>query len=531
MEMQRFQEARSVRREFRSRTGRFRAGVLAPVMAVRVEPSEGGMLTQNIAFELDPIAGRMITPMYMEMVAVFVPVQAIDAIKDPAFQYAGMTEVVRQKLLTGASLFALEAEGEISKRCKVNPRSIGGVKMVSEAVRLGHNAAVNFLRTRRYDKATKVLHSNTAVTPAIVTQTVLDLLNGVLDPDDRINGAVTLTPNPINILLPVEGIGVNTANTQVPAAGTAREAGGTGTTAYPLSVGTATASTAVIRTTGTTAATARADVYARLNGTFGGGTISLDDLHNAETADRLVREMRSILEEHPQEGEEMIARWAHGLKVEDARTPWIISEQRREVGRQVVNATDSAGVTNDTMRTDSAGVMSFTMPVPTTELGGIIYTFCMFKPDETLAQQPHPNLSDTWVLRNHVADQMMLDPVAVLNRQLDSEIATGLETNVAFYTGYNALLQNYIDYGLSRQLNPTTVANKTAVWQYALPLSVSPSGILYPASLPQTPFLDQLAEVVTYTITSQVRLNTPIVFGPTPVEQMAIIDTATLLTN
>ena len=138
--MSKYQNTRNVRRESRTLVGRFRGGKLAPVMAVPVRGNEGGLLSQSITYELDPIAGRMITPITAEVIAVFVPVQAIDAIKDPAAQYAGMTEVLRQKLLSGAPLFTLEAESEISKRCGVNPRSIGGVKMVNQMVRLAHNA-------------------------------------------------------------------------------------------------------------------------------------------------------------------------------------------------------------------------------------------------------------------------------------------------------------------------------------------------------------------------------------------------------
>ena len=203
-----YQDTRNVRRENRTLVGRFRGGKLAPVMAVPVRGNEGGLLSQSITLELDPIAGRMITPITAELISVFVPIQAIDALKDPAAAYAGMSEVIRAKLLTGNPLFGLETEGEISKRCGVNPRSMGGVKKVNEAVRIGHNAAVNYLRQRKYVKAVTLLHSNTAITPALISQTVLERLNGVLDPDDHINGAVQLDIP--SMQLPVTGIGFKT---------------------------------------------------------------------------------------------------------------------------------------------------------------------------------------------------------------------------------------------------------------------------------------------------------------------------------
>ncbi|RWR47183.1 hypothetical protein EOW66_17320, partial [Sinirhodobacter huangdaonensis] len=76
-----YQDARNVRREARTLVGRFRGGVLAPVMAVAVRGNEGGFVSQKVTFELDPIAGRMITPIYGELTSVFVPVQAMDAIR------------------------------------------------------------------------------------------------------------------------------------------------------------------------------------------------------------------------------------------------------------------------------------------------------------------------------------------------------------------------------------------------------------------------------------------------------------------
>ena len=39
-------------------------------------------------------------------------------------------------------------------------------------------------------------------------------------------------------------------------------------------------------------------------------------------------------------------------------------------------------------------------------------TFAVVKPDETLASQPHPILSDTWGAQNYVSDELARDPVA-----------------------------------------------------------------------------------------------------------------------
>lgn len=520
-----YQSTRNVRRESRTLVGRFRGGKLVPVMAVPVRGNEGGMLSQTVSFELDPIAGRMITPITAELTSVFVPVQAIDAIKDPAAAYAGMTEVIREKMLSGNPLFGLENEGEISKRCGVNPRSIGGVKKVNEMVRLAHNAAVNYLRQRKYVKATTLLHSNTAVTPALISQTVLERLNGVLDPDDRINGAVQLDLP--TMTLPVTGIGMGGSGGVVnpaysPAAGQIKETGATGMRNATVTSMVLDKPNPVMEVVGGAPA-----IFAQLNGGFA-GNVSLTDFYNAEKMDKLTRVMREIVDSNPEYGEEMVLRWAHGLSVDSGRIPFIVAQKTAIFGRQIVGATDKTGIEADTMRSDMLTQLSFAVPIPRTELGGIVITFASIKPDETISSQPHPYLSDVWGAENFVADELALDPVPVTIRELDSGCSAAQESTVTLYTGLNALKQAYISYGLSRQLDPTTVENKTAVWQLEVPLSVTPDSILYPVNLDHYPFSDQLAEVCTYVVSSNAVIQTPTIFGPTPVEELAVIGTNNL---
>ena len=519
-----YQTTRNVRRESRTLVGRFRGGKLNPVMAVAVRGNEGGLLAQSMTLELDTIMGRMITPVTGEMISVFVPVQAIDAIKEPGADYAGLTEVIREKLLSGNPLFGLENEGEISKRCGVNPRSIGGGKKVNEMVRLAHNAAVNYLRTRKYAKATKLLANSTAVTPALISQTVLDRLNAVLDPDDRINGQVHLDLP--NMILPVTGI------TQANAAVSALSQNNTGAQfgAGAISFGTTTAghpaaySAAVSfkRKSGNPGGTAL-DINAVFEGASAGG-VSLVDFYNAQKMDELTRTMRKIVDENAEYGEEMVLRWAHGLSVDAGKIPFVIHEERQIFGRSIVGATDTVGVEDDIMRSDMALAMSFNVPIPRTELGGIIITFACLKPDETISSQPHPFLSDVWGAENFVADELALDPVAVTIRELDSDCLQAQESTVACYVGHNQLKATYVSYGLNRHLDPETVENKTAIWQLDLPLSVTPDTILYPADLQHYPFADQAAEVCTYVITSNVVVQTPMIIGPTPVEELEVLN-------
>lgn len=513
-----FQTPINTRRERRMKVGRFRGGRLNPVMAVAVKPNEGGVLSQSVYYELDPVAGRLVTPPTVHLISVYVPQQALDAIKDPTGLYSGLTDVVRQKMVSGTPVHGLEAESEISKRCEVNPISISGVKRVNEVTRLAHNAAVNHLRLRLYEKAPRVLHTNTAVTPALLSSTVLERLNGVLDPDDRINGAVALSLP--TMLLPIEGLASN-ATPISNVSGIRDTSGASVTYALARSAGDASPNNFMYRMKNVSGVNSP-DIYARLNGATA-GNVSLDDFYNAQKADRLVREMGTILKQNPEYGGEALLNWAHGLSVENGLTPWVLADQTQVLGVNIVGAMDTAGVQNETMRSDMGTTLSFTVPIPRTELGGQIITFAVLKPDENLSGMPHPILTKPWGGENFVSAQMALDPRPVTVRDMDMTATSVNENNILFYTGLNELARNYVDYGLSLNLDPTTVANKTAFWQYKIPLSVTPESILYPADLPHFPFANQSAEVVTYTITSTAIIRTPMVFGPTPEESLPTV--------
>ena len=158
-----YQDATNTRSENRTLSGRFRGGKLNPAMAVMFRESESGILSQTVNYVLDPIAGRMITPITAQLYCIYLPAQAMDALKFPEEAYAGNTEIVRDKLLSGTPLFTVKAESEISKRLGVNPRSVSGVKVVSETLELAHNCAVNFLRQRKYVHAETLDADNTAV--------------------------------------------------------------------------------------------------------------------------------------------------------------------------------------------------------------------------------------------------------------------------------------------------------------------------------------------------------------------------------
>ena len=97
------------------------------------------------------------------------------------------------------------------------------------------------------------------------------------------------------------------------------------------------------------------------------------------------------------------------------------------------------------------------------------------------------------------------------------------------YTGYNALKRTYRTYGFNRFVNPDQVENKSQIWQLEIPVSVTPENILYPAYLDHYPFANggtqaDPQEVCTYRCGHTLAVRTPIVFGPTPVETVDIID-------
>lgn len=510
--MTKYQQRINTRRESRTLTGRFRGGKLAPVMAVALRESESCMLSQSVTFELDPIAGRMITPITAELISVFVPLQAIDAISDPASATAGNTEVLRDKLLSGTPLFGLETENELTKRMGIVPRSIGGVRKVNVAARYAHNAAVNYLRQRKYVNAVQIPKTNTLVTPALIGQTVLERLNAVLDPEDRVNGLVNLSIP--NMQLPVTGMARN---------GAAAASGGAfiNATATAFAIGSGANNVSI----STDAATLQPTLFAQLNGTTA-GSVSLTDFYDAELMDRLTREMRTIVDQNPEYGGEIVQRWAHGLSVDMGKTPFVVHQSSVIFGQSMAMATDTAGVNGDVMRSDMMAKISFTVPVPATELGGIIVTFACLKPDEAIASQPHPILSDVWGAQNFVAAEMERDPVPVTMREINSEVPLASENTVAFYTGHNELKRAYVNYGFNRHIDLATVAAKTAIWQLEVPMSVTPESVLYPATLAHYPFADQNAEVCTYTVSSVQTTSTPMIFGPTPVEELAEIETS-----
>jgi len=500
---------------------RFKVGKLVPVKAVPVRTQEGGVLSQSIRLELSQIPGRLITPIRAEVHVVYVPVQALEAIHDPEGDYVGVTEVTRQRALSGNPLYDLEEEGEISKRCDIRPRSVGGVKMVCPSIRYAHAAAINHLRRRVYVDASLVDKTLTAVTPALLSSTILQRLGGVLDPDPRINGQISFELPEKD--LRIKGIGrlagaaTNQTNVGV------RESGGVVDT-YPTGywAGASSPNNISIRSEVVGGVSGPA-IYAEFKDVASDG-LSVADFYRAEMKDSFVRSMREMIEKNPQYGRDMVLRAVHGLSVDTGKTPIVLHHEVQEFGGALMKATDQLGIIDDTMRSDGEVEIAYTIPVPRTELGGVIMTFVTVKPDEVIPSQPHPLAAAPWVADNFTADKLVVHPVPVTMRELDSDVASGSETTIAMYTGLNGLHRNYQSYGISRRLDPELIDNKMLMYQLQIPMSVTPDNVLYPDDFTQHIFADTEAEVVGAFVNSAFVCRTPRVFGPSPVEMVDIVD-------
>ena len=422
--------------ESRTLMGRFRGGKLNPVLCVGFRGGEGGMLSQTATIELDPVVGRLVTPVTAEMIAVYVPVQAMAALDNPDDPSAGITEVIRQSFLDGHPMFSFIPENEITRRLGVMPASVGGVRQVNSAPLTAHNCAVNFLRKRKYVYAKQLLATNKAVTPALLSTTAMEMFNGVLNPDDHINGFVALD---LAGKAPVRGIWRTEGASADPV-----ERNGLINFGLPrVTVSNDLAPANRLNFDVPAAGQAGNTIYSELGDAVGTG-FSLTDIYNAETMDRLTRKMRSLIDANPIDGEEQIVRWAHGLSVDTGQNPWLVHYSQKVFGQSVMRAMDGEGIEAETTQSRLLLQMGFNVPIPTTELGGVVVTFMTVKPDETIYQQPHPLFSRPWGLENHMAEELMNDPMPVTAREVSAGVAAADEMNVVFYTGFNEL-RRYLD--------------------------------------------------------------------------------------
>lgn len=519
-----FRKNSSTRQEYREGINNGRAGKLYPVMCVPFRPGESGVLSQTITVEMEPVSGRLTSDIYANVIAVYVPALACDVALNPEDAYAGNVEVFREKLLDGVSPFPMESENELTRRMGIVPRFDPPGASINSIASLSHNVAVNHLRQMKYIRATQIdAKTNRSVTPSLLSTTVLDRFNAVLEPEDKVNGAVNLSG-----VIPIKGIGITTAGTP-----TSRNAATTGGDAWetfdgwksdPNSDGTGATAKLHIE------ADANNPGHPLIRADLGdsGSSIKLDDFYKAEQMDRLARQMNEWVLRNPQYGFEQLTRMVHGLEIETGKVPFVIFDDTVSLRRGIRSGMDGAGL--DVRQTSMDTVVEFTVPVLRNEFGGCVITFLQVKPEEVIEDQPHPILTDDWRVPNFAAQSLAIEPVPVTFSDLTVSPDPGTEDTVAFWVAPEGFPTQYMRYGWDRGVDPETVDHRNAVWQYAIPLSVAPDNIIYPENLDHYPFALNGPEdpAFSYTTLSTTSIGSPWIVGPSPIEEMEIIEDAEL---
>lgn len=512
-----YQKPRGVRRYMTGPSGTIKAAEMKPIGWFPVIQSEAGALSVQCAVGLEPIAGRLINDISAELVVVFSPAPAMDAHKNPEDDMALSSDRYRSKLKAGQFPFSLEEEGEISKSLDVTPKSIDGALKLCESVRLGHNVAVNHLRRLKHVKADQLDNTNTVITRALLSHTALDRMGGVLDPDDHVDGSVRLTLPEVK--LPVRGLGVEAGMANFAGDQAIRETGGiTRDDGSDWHDGD-------LKAAQDPENPGFPDIHAIMD-PQSLGTLSLRDFYISERMDHLTRTMRQFVDNNPQYGEEIVAAWAHGLKVSVDNQPMVLYKKRQIIGKLYRQGMDGAGL--DVEQTNLSTAFDLVVPVPKTEFGGAIYVFLVIRPDEVLKDQPDPFATSGTLFgpRNFAEDELKVAPVPITMRELHAGVPAGSEEVVAMYTGNNHILRNYNKYGWARDVDETTVDAKNQVWQYEVPASVTPENVLYDtAQLDNYPFIDQRTNspVASYAMQGSLTVATPLIFGGSPVERLAVI--------
>lgn len=545
--MQSFAVPRSKRTDTRSHGSTTRAGKLTPVGCVAVRPSESGTLHQEISVELEPIAGRLVTTPVVEVHSVFVPALAAYHVNRNFAENTDNVELFRNKLLDGSSLFGLSNPVPVDDVMGLEPMRIDGEEKISTMPRRSHVAAVNFLRKRRYMYAQEIPYTHASVTPALLSNTALDIFNAVLTPEDRINGAVSLRGE-----VPVKGLALlgspvfrenglynyddhveSSANGSIDSVGNDPATGepgwiisnsyntSGGGTVHPSHEAMQLFVSAKDLDDGAGESFAP-HVFADMSAA--GTTLSLTDFMKSERQDELMRLFSAMLKSNPELGEKIIANAIHGLDVPMDGIPFEMFSRTVALGSSIRRGTD--GPSLDVEQTSTSAVVPFSVVVPKSEFGGVIITFLSVKPEESIQKQPDPIFSKDWYVDNYAADEMAYEPVPVSFRELSSEVPQSLENDVAFYVGNNHLQSNYARMDWSNDVDPATVEHRNSVWRFPIPLSVTPENILYPDVVDITPFALNSATdpVASYWFKSQATFQSPTHLGPTPLEEISVVD-------
>jgi len=514
---------------------------MRPLSAVMFRAGESGVIDHSTVIELSPVQGRLLTEVTAKLTAVLVPTAAIDAFMREGEVGAGNVEILREKAMTGEPLFGLEFPSAVTRAMGISVQTQGGVGLLNKMPRLAHNVAVNFLRQRVYRYAELLGSTNLSITPSIISRNAVQRYDGALDPDNHINGPMAIDLSRVRIPVKGDNAGfkaqLQSENTQRSTQRFLQSAGST-----PQDTGSHIVAGANGRPAAEPAGGGASTVgwfslgnsyYADLTGVYADGSdpsglnessLSLVEFYNAQKADQFARIMRRIADNSDMEGEEELLRWVRGLDHQADRYPYIVAEREAVFGVAYRPATDGAGMVADVTTSKLAVELSFTVPIPRLELGGVLVIFAEVKPDEVLADVPDPDFAFPFTVENEIANDFMLDPVPVTFRQLSSTVPPNLENSVAFYTGYNGDKRNYVHYGLDYETDPTSVAARSSMWTLNIPASVTPTNILYPIDLPHYPWPDQTADIAVYRERTTATIDTGMFFGPPPIETVTSIE-------
>jgi len=504
--------------------GGFDAVTFQPVACCRFRPNEGGQVITPISVSLAPVSGELRSKVNVQVLQVFVPYQALDKLENPENEHAGNTEAIKKNFTAGLAGIGLEAENAITKACYSHGIQTGAGVMVQKSIRLAYIAACNHMRQTVYHDAELLENDHTGFVRATLSASVLQRFDGVLDPEPLADGAINLTGD-----LPVTGIYGRSANPGEVTSNTSFvDANGDSAVGDRVSFAWDAAAQHQIlvsrREDGSVA------VEADLSGA---GEFTLRDLMEGRKMEGLIRGFAEIVKNDPVHGEEAVRRALYGLSMDVRDVPQVMFNQTYQLSPQMHQPMDAAGVNEISghfQMSDSIGTI-----VPRTELGGQLITMLVVRPLERMARQPDPAQTEVWQPINKVHDELQLAPVKLTRAQLESDVSAADRDTDSFHTGHNRIKLSYSASGVNEAQTDSSVQLKSSMWDYSIPVGLTPQNINYPETLPDGfmyPFAYWNGAEAEYTVMQSASIVTTLAAGPSPIERLELFsDNPELLTG
>lgn len=502
--------------------GGFEAVTFHPVACVRFRPNEGGQVMTNVDLSLAPVTGYLRSKISVQAVQVFVPYQALDKLENPDDEHGGNTEAIKKRFTAGIAGIGLEEENVISKACYAHGIQTGSGIMVQKSIRLAYIAAVNHLRQTIYHGADLLENDVNEIVRATLAASVLQRFDGVLDPEPLSDGAINLTGE-----LPVKGIyGLEAYPGQVQLAST--NSSMVDANGDPAPQGTRSSAAWAGDLSGGSnhriyverEADGRVKVSSDLSGA---GEFTLRDLMEGQRMEQLIRGFAQIVTDDPVHGEEAVRRALYDLTMDVRDVPQVMFNQNYQISAQPHQPMDAAGVNEVSghfKMMDTFGTI-----VPRTELGGQLITMLVVRPLERMARQPDPAQTEVWQPINRVHDELQLDPVKLTRADLESDVSPSNRDTESFHTGHNRIKLSYSASGINEAQTNSSVEMKSSMWDFAIPVGLTPENINYPDVLPSDfmyPFAYWNGHEAEYTISQTARIATKLAAGPSPIERLQI---------